>query len=405
MNFLLLNQFFPPDAAPTGQLLGDVARALAAQGHSVTVVCARVPYAGDVHGGDTFEIPGVTVRRLWAASFGYSPAARLASYATFYAGALGYALFGPRPDVVLSLTTPPLLSLAGALAKILRGARHFSWEMDVYPDIAVALSVFRRGSPLDRATGGLADFSRRRCDGIIALGSSMRDRLIARGIPADKIAVAENWADGALISPRPFPPSQPLVVLYSGNFGRAHDMSTIAGAVTRLADPARFHFVFAGAGSRYVQLQAFCEAANVKNVSFLRYQERGRLAEHFGSCHAGLVTQLPATCGSVVPSKTYAMMAAGRPFIYAGPATGVPALIAERFGCGWRIEPGDSAALADLLESLAAQPELLAAAGARARQAFLDHYDVEHGVARILGILGLAEAPSREPAKAGEAAR
>jgi glycosyltransferase involved in cell wall biosynthesis len=88
-------------------------------------------------------------------------------------------------------------------------------------------------------------------------------------------------------------------------------------------------------------------------------------------------------------------MAAGRPFIYVGPAEANPARLVDRFGCGWRIEPGDSVGLAGLLESLAARPELLAAAGARARQAFLDHYDIEHGVARILKILGLAEVPSQ----------
>jgi glycosyltransferase involved in cell wall biosynthesis len=400
MRFLLLNQFFPPDAAPTGALLADVARSLAARGHSVTVVCARVTYAGDPSAGSRYDIPGVSVRRLWAASFGVGFAARLASYATFYGGALWNALFGPRPDVVVTLTTPPLLSLAGGLAKIFRGVRHYSWEMDVYPDIAIDLGVFRRGSFLDRATGALADFSRRRCDGVIALSASMRDRLIARGVPADKIAVAENWADGSLIAPRPFPPNQPLTILYSGNFGRAHDVDTIAGAMARLPDPARFHFVFAGAGSRRPQLQELCQAAHVANADFLNYQDQGRLADHLGTCHAGLVTQLAVTCGSVVPSKTYAMMAAGRPFIYVGPAGGNPALLADRFGCGWRIEPGDSAALADLLELLAAEPELAAAAGARARQAFLDHYDVEHGVARVLRILGLAETPSQEPAKA-----
>jgi glycosyltransferase involved in cell wall biosynthesis len=97
-------------------------------------------------------------------------------------------------------------------------------------------------------------------------------------------------------------------------------------------------------------------------------------------------------------------MAAGRPFLYVGPAAGVPARIIERFGCGWRIEPGDSAGLADLLESLAAKPELPVAAGERARLAFLEYYDTEHGVARILKILGLAEVPKQEPLKAGGAA-
>ncbi|MGD0497911.1 MAG: glycosyltransferase family 4 protein [Bryobacteraceae bacterium] len=403
MRFLLLNQFFPPDDAPTGQLLSDVARALAAGGHSVTVVCAGTAYADGGHAGGR-EAPGFTVRSLPAVGFGHGHVARLSSYASFYVGALYHTLFGPRPDVVLTLTTPPLLSLIGTLMKLLRGARHFSWEMDVYPDIAVDLAVLRRGSFLDRAIGALADFSRRRADRVIALGASMRGRLIARGTPSDKIAVAENWADGSVISPRPFPPHLPLTVLYSGNLGRAHDVDTIEETMESLADPARFRFVFAGAGPRRDRLEARCRSANITSAVYIPYQDRARLGEHLGSCHIGLVTQHPATCGSVVPSKTYALMAAGRPFLYIGPAGGTPAQMIERFGCGWRIEPGDSAALVDLLQALASDPDLVHAAGGRARQAFLEHYDLPQGVGRILDILGVAQTSRKQPSPARPAA-
>src|SRR5436305_541454 len=81
-------------------------------------------------------------------------------------------------------------------AKSLRGSRHCIWEMDVYPDVAVALGVLAKGSLLDRAIGGLSDFSRRRSDRVIALGPCMRDLLVGRGIPKEKIAIAENWVDG-----------------------------------------------------------------------------------------------------------------------------------------------------------------------------------------------------------------
>jgi glycosyltransferase involved in cell wall biosynthesis len=91
-------------------------------------------------------------------------------------------------------------------------------------------------------------------------------------------------------------------------------------------------------------------------------------------------------------------MAAGRPFIYVGPAGGTPTQIAERFGCGWRVEPGDSSGLVDLLERLAAEPELVRAAGEHARAAFLENYDVPQGVARILEIVGVAQTKLKQPA-------
>ena len=43
----------------------------------------------------------------------------------------------------------------------------------------------------------------------------------------------------------------------------------------------------------------------------------------------GLVTQIPETLGAVVPSKTYGIMAAGRPVLYVGPRDATPARILE----------------------------------------------------------------------------
>jgi len=385
VKFLIINQFCAPDPAPTGQLLADLARALAARGHSVTVLCARAAYAAADAPAD---LPaGITVRRLWGLPFARSAAARLLSYDSFYLGALFRSLFGARPDVVVTLTTPPLLSLVGTLAKQFRGSRHFIWEMDVYPDIAVALGVFRPHSLLTRVSGGLADWSRRRADGIIALGECMRDRLLARGIPPERIHVAENWADGDLIRPQPRPAAGPLTILYSGNLGLAHDTGTLAAALAALGADARFRFVFAGGGPRRPWLEEFCAARNLANVAFLPYQPARRMSAHLGACDVGLVTQNPATLGCVVPSKTYPLMAAGRPVLFVGPRRATPALLVERFRCGWQIGPGDAVGLIALLELLAASPELVREAGARAREAFAAHYDRAPGVGRLCYIL------------------
>jgi len=95
--------------------------------------------------------------------------------------------------------------------------------------------------------------------------------------------------------------------------------------------------------------------------------------------------------GSIVPSKTYGIMAAGRPVLYIGPKEGTPAQIVERFRCGWQVDPGDTGALIDLLERLVANPAEVAAAGARSREAFLKHYDLGLGVTHICSILGLSQ--------------
>ncbi len=106
--------------------------------------------------------------------------------------------------------------------------------------------------------------------------------------------------------------------------------------------------------------------------------------------HVGLVTQIPETVGAVVPSKTYGIMAAGRPMLYVGPKGATPARVIDLHKCGWRIEPGDAVGMVCLLEQLEQDRNLVREAGARARCAFEEDYDRPIGVARISSILGLS---------------
>jgi glycosyltransferase involved in cell wall biosynthesis len=390
MRFLLINQFFAPDPAPTGQLLADVARALIQSGHSVDVICSRASY-GVCEAAGHHGLELANVRRVGGAPFGRGAVSRVVSYASFFLTAARHSIFGARHDVILTLTTPPLLSLIGHLAKSIRGSRHVIWEMDMYPDVAVALGTFVSGGLLDRTVGALADVSRRHADRVIALGPCMGKRLISRGIPSSKVAVAQNWVDGRVISPRPFPRPSPLILLYSGNLGRAHDTSTIDEAMKVLTDPGRFQFVFAGGGTGRAELEAACRLRQAENTRFLAYQDAGTLAGHLGACHIGLVTQIASTCGTVVPSKTYGLMAAGRPYIFIGPREATPALLIDTHKCGWRIEPGDPAGLVTLLDLLSRNLHLIQDAGDRGRKALLQSYDLTVGPTRILQVLTEAE--------------
>jgi len=369
-------------------LLTDVTRGMDPKIHAVTVLCGMSGY-GAV---DTASMPRVKIVRSGGVAFSRSKIGRVVSYASFFAGAAVRGFRGPKPALVLTLTTPPLISVLGTLLKSLRGSRHFIWEMDLYPDIAVDLNVLKPRSVITRLVGTVADFSRKRADGIIVLGEEMKERLIARGIPKHKIVVAENWADGCEILPAPFEEG-PLVVHYSGTFGLAHEEQTIAESMRRLRDDTRFRFVFAGGGARRKGLEQFCRVEGIGTVEFRPYATRSELGRSLAEGHVGLVTQIPETVGAVVPSKIYGIMAAGRPVLYVGPEDATPARVIERHGCGWRIEPGDALGLVRLFERLEQDRGLLREAGGRARRAFEKYYDRPIGVARILSILGVSDTP------------
>ncbi len=393
MKILLLNQFFWPDSAATSQLLTDLATHLEEQGHEVSVICAET--GGYSISSDELP-PAARVYRTKNLPFSRGTLGRLLSYASFYLSAAFRGLTLHRQDLVLTLTTPPLLSLIGTAIKTFRGSSHYIWEMDVYPDVAVDLDHFKAGGTLDRVIGTLADFSRHRADGIVALGDCMKNRLILRGIDRDTIHVAENWADGVSIKPVAKVQESQLRVLYSGTLGLAHDVATISGAMLNLKDDTRFRFVFVGGGGNSGKMAEFCSKNDLRGVSFHPYVQRSNLGSSLSIADIGLVTQRESCCGSVVPSKVYGLLAAGRPILFIGPAAATPARIIEKFGCGWAVRCGDTDSLTDLLLRLAENPADVSVAGQLAREAFLNHYDRPLGVARITKILGADRLSSQQ---------
>ena len=397
---VVISQFFGQDQSAVGQFLADFAREASEAGHDVRVICGANDYASEevaTRGANRrrklstsrdrewpAERPAVGVERVRTAAFSQNSSKKLLSYATFYAGAAWKALRIPKPDIVVTLTAPPGLAWIGWLLQRMRGCRHVTWEMDVYPDIAASL-----GMPFAGWTAGLFDFPRRRADAVIVLGDCMKARLLRHGVAENRIAVAENWADGRLISPLPFPACPPLRILYSGNLGLAHDVATIRVVMERLAVNPNIHFDFAGGGLERRKLMNFCREHGMTNASFRSYALQQDLGASLAECHVGLITQKAETLGSVVPSKLYGLMAAARPALYIGPAAATPALLIRRFNCGWHFECGDEAGVLALLLRLLDHPEEIHTKGHNGREAFQQNYDKPAGVARVIRALGL----------------
>jgi colanic acid biosynthesis glycosyl transferase WcaI len=167
----------------------------------------------------------------------------------------------------------------------------------------------------------------------------------------------------------------------------AHDIDTVWAVIGRLRDNPSFRFVFAGGGPRRHELERACREMGIRNVSFKPYCAREELGTSLSEGHLGLVTQLSETVGSVVPSKIYGIMAAGRPILFIGPKESTPAKHIQRFNCGWHCPPGDVNRLERLLNDLDRNRHLVSEAGERARIAFEQNFDRPIGVERIVRVI------------------
>jgi colanic acid biosynthesis glycosyl transferase WcaI len=264
MRILLLNQTFHPDVVATAQYLTQLAVALAEEGHRVTVVASRRGYDAQEQLFPQHETwRDVEIHRIRSSRFGKSSKTRRAvDFATFMLSCAGRAFTLPRHDVVVALTSPPLISLLGAVLARLRGSRFIYWIMDLNPDEAVAAGWVRQNSLAARALEALSRFSLRCATRIIVLDRFVKERIRSKGIDAEKIAVIPTWSlDDAVqydaAGRKAFRKQHGLegkfVVMYSGNHSPCHPLDTLLEAARALAADSRIRFLFVGGGSGFGQ--------------------------------------------------------------------------------------------------------------------------------------------------------
>ncbi len=395
---IFLNRFFYPDTSPTSELLSDLAFTLAERGYRVSVITSRLTYENGAAALSHRErARGVEVWRVWTSKRGrHRLAGRALDYVTFYLVA-GWRLWrlARAGDIVVAKTDPPLLSIVVAPIAWLRRARLVNWLQDIFPEVAEALNIGGRPGRVGfKLLRPLRNWSLRMADTNVVVGTGMAARLQAQGVPCESIRVISNWADGNLIAPlsagpsrlrKDWAPNSRFIIGYAGNLGRAHDVDTIVDAMSLLQEQAnassandmaaQIMFVFVGGGAQRARLEREVLRRRLSNVRMRPYQARERLAETLGLVDLHLVSLNPKLEGLIVPSKFYGVAAAGRPTIFIGAPDGEIARLIDEAGCGLTVGPGDGEGLMMRILQLAADRDLCASMGARARQAFEHHWD------------------------------
>ena len=335
MRFLLLNQTFHPDVMATGQYLTEVALRLVERGHQVTVITSRQTIDQPETQFQAWEIwRGVHIYRVGSSGFGKRARwRRAADFASFTALCALRLAFLPAHDVVVALTSPPLISFLGALAAKLRGGpvpfigSWISIRMKPSPRAGCA-----RGRPWRKVLEAMSRFSLRQAKKIIGSGP-----LHARPHRRQKHFARESRRHSALVS-RPgralrsrgasaFPANARLdgkfVVMYSGNHSPCHPLDTLIAAARKLAGDRKIVFTFIGGGSEFRkierQAQGAGRGAGGANLLCLPYQPLSDLALSLSAADLHVAVMGNAFVGLIHPCKIYNILSVGAPVLYLGP--------------------------------------------------------------------------------------
>ena len=384
LRIVVLGPHFEPDTAPTGRVLSQLVHELAARGHELHVVAALPWYRrhaiepgwegrllrrevtpwGTIRRVHPF--PGGDKRDLVRRAAGFVGFSVLAGFAGLVAGGLLQ-----RVDAVLAMSPPLTMGVTGRVVAWSHRAPLVFNIQDVFPDAAVETGaitnrhVIRVASWLERLSYHLAD-------AVTVLSDDLRAN-VAGKVPAHAahVHVIPNFVDTARIVPsdRMTPYRAELgigaepVLLYAGNIGFSQSVELLLEAARRMP---HITVLINGEGVAKASLQE--QAAGLPHVRFGTYVPEERLNELLATGDVHAVPLKRGLAKVSVPSKTYSILAAGRPVVAAiDPGTEIPRLL-DASGAGIAVPPDDPdafcAAAARLVDDLPAA----AAMGRRGRE-------------------------------------
>lgn len=380
LRIAVLCPHFAPDTAPTGDVITRIVTELAGLGHEIHVVTA-LPWYREHRIEDGWQ--GTMWRREqtdWGSITRVNPfpgddkrnlLRRAMGFAGFSALAGAASLRGGRVDAVVAMSPPLTMGLTGWVTHLVRRGPLVFNIQDVFPDAAVETGAITNRRIIAVARW-LERVSYNRAAAVTVLSDDLRDNVAAKmkADGRDRVHVIPNFVDTEFIQPADrmtrlrseLGIGDEQVVLYAGNVGFSQSLEMVVDAARAFPHAT---FVINGDGAARTTLEA--RAAGLPNVRFSGYQPKERVPEVLATGDIHLVP-LKAGLGRVsVPSKTYSILAAGRPVLAAiDPGTEVPRMLAASGG-GVAVAPDEPAAFRAALAELLADPVAAAAMGSAGR--------------------------------------
>ena len=385
LRLVVLCPHFAPDLAPTGVVMTRIVTELAARGHELHVVTSLPWYRNHAieqgWGGRLWRtektewgsiirvhpFPGKSKSNLLRRALGFIAFSYAVGIRSVHADGLPF-----KVDGVLAMSPPLTLGLTGWCTKIIRRAPLVFNIQDVFPDAAIQTGAISN-KKIIAAAKWLERVSYQRSDAVVLLSQDLRTN-IANKIDAKhhhRLHVIPNFVDTVAITPQDRMTNyrnelgigDQLVVMYAGNVGFSQSLNLVVEVAAKFPEVA---FVVNGDGAARKKLQEDC--AELANVYFGDYQPIERLSEVLATGDIHLVPLRTGLATVSVPSKSYSILAAGRPMLAAIDLnTEIPNML-QQSGAGIAVEPDNAPAFIEALGRLVNNRDQLSEMGANGRK-------------------------------------
>jgi len=388
----ILTEVYYPEEISTGFYLTAIAEGLAAN-RTVKVLTGQPKHMSRGQRAAKTEVRnGVEIIRAWGTTLDKN----VMLYRLINMFTIGMSIFVKslrhfrKGDQILVVTAPPSLPVTTTLAALVKGAGLTLLVQDSYPEILIAVGAAKRDSPFVKAVNLANRWVYKYASKIIVMGRDMNELFIRKTAGLDvPVVTIPNWADLDSIQPTLRDDNALLnelgivnkfVLMYAGNIGHPTDVETIVECAESLLEREEFHFVFIGAGVKKKWLEDQTTKRSLRNVAILDYRPRSEQIVFLNACDVGLVGLIKGMWGTAMPSRTYNIMAAGKPIIALTEENSELARVIDEEDIGWHVESGDVEGLrSSILQAFESRPALMEM-GKRARTAALAKYSTAKAV-------------------------
>jgi colanic acid biosynthesis glycosyl transferase WcaI len=403
MNILLITMYFAPDTGANATIITELAEGLAQKGHKITVITAFPHYSDnriapayrgkliqhDHHGSINVYRTYIYVPQNKTSLFG-----RLLNYVSFNFFSTLVGLFVTRCDVILAPSPPLTIGLTAWVISRLKHIPYVYNVQDIYPDIAIRLGVLKNKNVI-RMFSWLEGFVYRGASYITVLSEGFRANLLQKSVPPDKLRIIPNFVNTDFMTPLPRQNSFSIqnkldnyfVVMYAGNIGLSQRLETLLTAANELGDLPDLRILIVGNGAAKDDLTRLAMKMNLSNVIFLPYQPVDKLSLMYASADASLVIIRQGISFESVPSKTYTIMASGRPIIASVDTDSEIWTMLHKAECGLYIAPEDATKLAQAIRELHNKRELASEMGKKGRAYVVEHHSQQRIVTQYHQLL------------------
>lgn len=388
----VVSELYYPEMTSTGYYLTAIAEGLTDK-FNVKVLCGQPNYSGRGTVAPKHEIhKEVEIFRAFGTTLDKNIILfRLINMLTLSLSVFFKAVFNfCKGDKILVVTTPPSMPFIVALASLFRGGSYTLLIHDNYPEILIAVEKTSEKSLLVKVIEFFNRWLYKYAAKIIVCGRDMK-KLVGRKTDGLDIPIVyiPNWAEVEQISPQPREENklleeldlkQKFVFLYAGNMGHPNDLESVIYCAEKLLNDERFHFIFLGAGVKRKWLENEVSEKNLSNVTLLAPKPRSEQNIFLNACDVAIVSLVKKMRGVSMPSRTYNILAVGKPILGLVESDSEVAFVVEEDAVGWTVAPNESEELLKMIKRIYTEREKIPEMQKRARNAALAKYSLEMAV-------------------------